>query len=209
VWRAPQIGTLSGGTLATAGNLVFGGSVTGEFTAYNAADGKPLWQYVGDTMIQAGPISYSIDGVQYVAVMAGAGGNYGLFNKIPGKPQRGPAQGHLLVFKLDGKAKPPASTAATLPPANPPTETFTAEQVNAGRTLYFDGCFRCHAGHVLPDLRRSGALPDRATWKAIVVDQALKNSGMAPDWLNEEQAEQIRAYIAEESRKLAAQTAAK
>jgi PQQ-dependent dehydrogenase (methanol/ethanol family) len=206
VWRAPQIGLWSGGTLATAGNLVFAGSVTGEFTAYNARDGKPLWQYVGDTSIQAGPVSYSIDGVQYVAVMAGAGGIHGLFNKIPGKPQRGPVQGRLLVFKLDGKAKHPALADESLPPPNPPAESFTTAQVDAGRDLYFGGCFRCHAGHVLPDLRRSGALADRDTWKAIVVDQALKDNGMAPDWLNAEQAEQIRAYIAEESRKLAEQT---
>ncbi len=204
IWRVPHKDYWNGGTLATAGNLVFEGSAAGEFAAYDAYSGKKRWGFVADTAILAGPISYSIDGTQYVAVMAGSGGFYGLFEKRELPTEHMPPPGRLLTFKLGGHARF-APAERPLPPPNPPAQPYSAEQVSAGEKLYFEGCWSCHGGHVLPDLRRSGALADASAWKSIVVDQALKAKGMAPDWLSADEAEQIRAYVGEEARKLAAQ----
>jgi quinohemoprotein ethanol dehydrogenase len=200
-WRVPQADYWNGGTLATAGNLVFEGTATGEFDAFDATNGRKLWQYKVNTAVMAGPISYRIGKDQYVAVMAGSGGFFGLFSKVPGEPQHLPPKGRLLVFKLDGHA-PLKLVDEPLPPPNPPAEHFADDAVARGRQLYFEGCSRCHGGHVLPDLRRSGALADAASWKAIVVDQALRSGGMAPFWIDAAQAEDIRAYMAGEARKL-------
>ena len=65
----------AGGVLATAGNLIFHGTETGQFKAYRASDGKPLWTAEAGTGVAAGPVSYRIGGVQYVAVAAGSGGS--------------------------------------------------------------------------------------------------------------------------------------
>ena len=64
----------NGGVLATAGNLVFQGNFQGEFVAYNASNGKKLWQHQTDGPIVAAAMSYEIDGEQYVAITQGGGG---------------------------------------------------------------------------------------------------------------------------------------
>jgi quinohemoprotein ethanol dehydrogenase len=86
---------------------------------------------------------------------------------------------------------------------NPPTELFSDTEVNEGRLLYTQNCYRCHgagaqSAGVLPDLRRSGALADRVAWGAIVNDGALESKGMVSfkRWLKPEQVEDIRAYVA-------------
>ncbi|MFX8569928.1 PQQ-binding-like beta-propeller repeat protein, partial [Acinetobacter baumannii] len=61
----------------TAGNLVFVGEGDGTLNAINATDGKPLWQYQFAAGVNAPPISYEIDGIQYVAVVAGGNHLYG------------------------------------------------------------------------------------------------------------------------------------
>src|SRR6185369_12418346 len=69
----------NGGTLATAGGLVFQGNGTGKFVAYDAANGTPLWEFFAQTGILAAPVTYEIDGEQYVTVLAGWGGALPLF----------------------------------------------------------------------------------------------------------------------------------
>jgi quinohemoprotein ethanol dehydrogenase len=69
----------------------------------------------------------------------------------------------------------------------------------------------CHGGSVLPDLRRSAALTDKAAWNQIVIGGVLSSQGMASfaRWLKPEEAESIRAYVAEDARTLEKETAAK
>ncbi|MEE3332438.1 MAG: PQQ-dependent dehydrogenase, methanol/ethanol family, partial [Myxococcota bacterium] len=76
VWRASYKAPWNGGALATAGNLVFQGSADGRLIAYRASDGEPLWESPAGTGVMAGPVTYSVDGVQYVAVAAGWGGSF-------------------------------------------------------------------------------------------------------------------------------------
>jgi alcohol dehydrogenase (cytochrome c) len=73
VWRYPQVGRGNswGGTLTTAGDLVFFADDTGGFEAVEARTGRALWQFNTGQSIYASPMSYAVDGVQYVAIAAG------------------------------------------------------------------------------------------------------------------------------------------
>ena len=59
------------GLLATAGDLVFGGSVDGYFYALDAASGRELWHVAVGAQVRASPITYAVDGQQYVSIAAG------------------------------------------------------------------------------------------------------------------------------------------
>ena len=96
----------SGGTLSTAGNLVFQGRADGKLQAYRATDGKLLWEFDAGIGIMAPPMTYEVDGTQYIAVLAGWGGPEVLGNRATGKGKVGP--GKLLSFSIGGSA--------TLPP---------------------------------------------------------------------------------------------
>ncbi len=84
VWRVPYSGGGAGGTVTTAGNLVFEGTGEQQFVAYRATDGKKLWEFDAQTVPMAGPMTYSVGGEQYVAVQAG-GATFGF---AMGRPQR-------------------------------------------------------------------------------------------------------------------------
>ncbi|MEI9852343.1 MAG: PQQ-binding-like beta-propeller repeat protein [Sphingomonas sp.] len=77
-WRVDYPGPWNGGLLSTGGDLVFQGNAAGGFAAYSAADGKKLWNFEAQTGVIAAPITYTIGGEQYVAVMAGWGGVWSL-----------------------------------------------------------------------------------------------------------------------------------
>ena len=76
-WQAKTAEPLIGGVLATAGNLVFTGEGNGNFSAFDAQTGKLLWQFNCGAGVNAPPISYEIDGKQYVAVAAGGSALFG------------------------------------------------------------------------------------------------------------------------------------
>ena len=92
------------GTLATAGGLVFTGTLTGEFIAVNASTGEILWQFQTPSGIIGQPVTWEHDGTQYVTVTSGIGGVYAL--KIPdANLVHVPAGGSLWTFKLWGEAR--------------------------------------------------------------------------------------------------------
>jgi alcohol dehydrogenase (cytochrome c) len=74
VWRYPQTGPSNswGGTLATAGGLLFFGDDAGALEAVEAPTGRPLWHFNTGQTIRASPMTYSVDGVQYVTIAAGS-----------------------------------------------------------------------------------------------------------------------------------------
>ena len=76
-WQVKTAQPLTGGVLATRGNLLFMGEGDGSFNAYNSNTGDMLWQAKVDAGVNAPPISYEIDGVQYVAVAAGGNAIFG------------------------------------------------------------------------------------------------------------------------------------
>jgi len=73
VWRYPQVGRARswGGTLTTAGGLLFFGDDSESFEAVDASTGRALWHFNTGQVIRASPMSYGVDGVQYVAIAAG------------------------------------------------------------------------------------------------------------------------------------------
>ena len=76
-WQVKTAEPLIGGVLATAGNLVFTGEGNGNFSAFDARNGKLLWQFNCGAGVNAPPISYEIDGRQYIAVAAGGSALFG------------------------------------------------------------------------------------------------------------------------------------
>ncbi|MFC3713602.1 PQQ-dependent dehydrogenase, methanol/ethanol family [Sphingoaurantiacus capsulatus] len=211
VWRAQYDGPWNGGTLATAGNLVFQGNAKGEFQAFRADNGQKLWTFDAQTGVIAGPVSYSVGGRQYVAVMAGYGGAYPLSSSFVDNPRPMP-NGRVLVFKLNGTATLPAAEPIANPPANPPAESFPAAQVAQGLQIYESNCGVCHgpagiSSGVLPDLRRSAALADKELWNGIVIGGQLKDRGMISfaKWLSPADAEAVRAYIGGHAKRLKAE----
>jgi quinohemoprotein ethanol dehydrogenase len=202
-WRVPHASPWNGGLLSTAGGLVFQGNAAGNFVAYSAKDGTQLWSFFAQTGIIAPPITYSIGGEQYVAVLAGWGGVWPLSPAgiLSGQEKPLPNVSRLLVFKLGGTAKLPPQDFKRAP-LDPPPFKGTAAQVASGNYDYGRYCSQCHndaaiGGTVTPDLRRSAALGNPDTWMAIVHDGALTANGMvsfSPS-LSRERIEAIRQYV--------------
>ncbi len=208
VWRAQYTGPWNGGALSTAGNLVFQGTAHGSFVAYRATDGKALWETPVSTGIVAAPVTYTVDGEQYVAVMAGWGGAFAL---AAGDAAAAAGvtnnEGHLLVYKLGGDATLPVHEAQQRELDALPADADAA-QVTLGNRLFHRWCGTCHgtgavSGGVLPDLRRSqpgifDILDD------IVLEGALLQNGMPrfDDWLDSKDVAAIRSYLLQRRRAL-------
>ena len=109
VWRVPFHGPNNGGTLATAGNLVAEGTASGEFVIYRADSGEKLWSMPVQSGVVAAPVSYEVNGEQYIAVLSGWGGVFAL---LPGEvsfvSSTLPNVSRVLAFKLEGQAELPA-----------------------------------------------------------------------------------------------------
>jgi quinohemoprotein ethanol dehydrogenase len=193
-WRVPFGSGRGGGTLSTAGGLVFQGNSTERaFVAYDARGGRQLWSMPAQASIVAGPISYQLDGEQYIAVAAGGAGAADYY---------APNGSRLLVFRLDGKATLPAVAAYTPRPLAPPADPQPTELVSAGQALYSSNCALCHgdgtlARAVFPDLRRSPMLASQAAFDAVVLGGVLQANGMASfaHALQPEDTRALRAYV--------------
>jgi quinohemoprotein ethanol dehydrogenase len=114
VWHADGGGGIGGGTVSTGGNLVFHVINDGRFMAYSADKGEKLLEIQTGRTGMAPPITYEIDGKQYVAFMGGAGRGAATMGPTDEKVGNPPL---LFVFELDGKAALPAA-AGPAPPAN-------------------------------------------------------------------------------------------
>lgn len=201
-WVVELPAPLNGGVLTTAGNLVFQGTADGRFAAYRADNGDRVWEADINTGIIAPPISYEVDGEQYIAVMAGYGGV-----GIPSGDARQIAaakyanDGRMLVFKLGGEAELPQVSMKdqTIPPHEP--VELTEEEFRRGEVNYMAHCGLCHgplaiSGGVLPDLRRMSE-PVKDNFMEIVRGGMLKDRGMASfgDLLSEQEVKEIYGYI--------------
>jgi PQQ-dependent dehydrogenase (methanol/ethanol family) len=200
VWRSeefinPAGGVqVTGGALATAGNLVFHGNLPKrEFAAYRATDGKRLWSFDTKTAVLAGAISYGIGREQYVAIAVGG--------PVPGG-YYAPNGARLLVFKLGGKTVLPDLPPFTERPIAPPPQFADADTIRRGAQVFEAQCQTCHgrngaARSTFPDLRRSPALQNQQLLDTIVLQGALSERGMASfrDYLKEGDTTALRAYL--------------
>jgi len=196
-WRVEHASPWNGGTLATAGNLVFQGTADGRFVAYDARNGKKLWEKPTGTGVVAAPITYEVDGRQYVSIAVGWGGVYGLAARHT--ERKGP--GTVYTFALDGKAEAPAFVAyqqGKLLQGVPYDKSLVAE----GTALYVSNCAFCHG---VPGVDRGGNLPNLGYLDPAYIEHLDKfifkgpamSRGM-PDFtgkLSMEDVEKIKAFI--------------
>ena len=114
-WRVPVGNSRFGGTLSTASNLVFQVAPDGRLMAYSAEKGEKLLELPTGLRNGMGPpITFAIDGKQYIALMGGTGGTASVGVTNPGAVTT-PQKPMLLVFGLDGKAELPKPGAAPAP----------------------------------------------------------------------------------------------
>ena len=187
-WVVQRATPYNGGVLATGGGVVFQGDGAGQFAAFDADDGSLLWEFDTLGAADSAPITYAIDGVQYVATLA-AGGVRNRYN-----------DGRLLVFKLDGDLALPVATAPDIDIPEPPPLTASAEQIEEGRRHYNRVCVWCHGmgavGTVNADLRLMTA-ETHQRFQAIVRGGLLRDSGMESfaDAVTQEETELIHQYV--------------
>jgi quinohemoprotein ethanol dehydrogenase len=207
----------NGGVLGTAGGLVFQGDALGMFSAYDKATGEALWQFNTYTSILAPPVTYEIDGVQYVAILTGSGGG-DLFSGEPMDPVAMTASlnygnyGRMLVFTLDGTESLPAPTAQDRTIPEQTLMETNREEIARGERQYNEYCAVCHglvarSGGSIPDLRRMSPGSHDA-FNQIVLEGLLSVNGMAAfdDVLSPEDVERIHHYVrarADEDRSVA------
>jgi PQQ-dependent dehydrogenase (methanol/ethanol family) len=203
VWRATHSTMHNGGVLSTAGNLVFQGNIDEHIVAYNAESGESLWSMYTQTAINAPPVSYSVDGEQYIAVVVGYGSSSTLWQSDVLNPN-GTRQNisRVLAFKLGG-----TETLPEMPDisdmAMPATEPFGTDALVAnGKVLYNQNCSGCHGGdahgnNLLPDLRFSGFTATEEAWNNVVIGGSLVEKGMISfeERVNADDAEAIRAFV--------------
>ena len=213
VWRVDHGGPWNGGTLSTAGNLVFQGNRNQEFAAYNALTGEKVWNADVQTGIVAAPMTFEMDGQQYVAIVAGWGGILPLLLGELAHTDDGkvPNRSRVLVYKIDGDDElPPAEDFE--PVIDPPRQFTDSDAIKNGSAIYARYCSGCHgdtavAGGPIPDIRSTYALHDADDWNEIILEGALNDRGMVSfkDVLTEEEVQNIRAYVIDRASKYADQ----
>lgn len=210
VWRVQHAGTWNGGMLSTHGNLIFQGNSSGFFAAYRADTGEELWSSPTQTGAIAAPVSYEIDGEQYVTIVAGWGGAFALTAAVAETYELKP-RGRILTYKLGGTEQlPPVVDVAKVLPEPPPIEG-TDDEIAHGKFVYHKYCGVCHgpgvrSGGVLPDLRYT--VPGKhIVWEDIVLGGILQERGMVSfaSSLSKEDSRAVQQYVISEAHKLKAE----
>ena len=196
-WRQEHVSPWNGGTLTTAGNLVFQGTADGRFVAYNAATGEKLWEKPTGTGVVAAASTYMIDGKQYVSVAVGWGGVYGVFERATeiNNP------GTVYTFAVGGKAAPPAFVKYQMENLLQGVK-YDPALVKDGTALYVSNCVLCHG---VPGVDRGGNIPNLGYIDAAFIENldkvVFKGPAMArgmPDFtgkLTPQDVEKIKAFI--------------
>jgi len=200
-WRAAGA-YWSGGVLATAGDLVVQGATDGAFVVYHAVTGEVLTRIETGTAIMGPPVSYEVDGVQYIAVVAGWGGAQ-LARYFPGTaPFARENNERLMVFKLGGGdvAPPPLRQPATLQPLFEGLADDDAT-LEHGRATFAIHCARCHAMGGAPNGYPNLWNMSRGVHESfdqIVLDGLMSYAGMAAfnDVLLADDVAAVHAFIA-------------
>ena len=205
VWEQESVGWYDrSGVLATGGGLVFKGTDEGDFYAYDDRTGKELLKIHVGTSIMAAPMTYTVDGEQYVAVMAAWGGGGWFQPHETSAAYKYGNEGRIIAFKLGGGAVPvPDPLPPIQPVPKPPVEnTGTAEEIAHGAQLWRN-CAACHTNMprtLSADLLRMSA-DTHAQFNDIVLRGARRDR-MMPQWddiLSEQDANDIHAYLIDQA----------
>ncbi len=193
VWSVPQEELWNAGTLTTAGTLVFQGRADGKFLAYHAVTGEVLWTFDTQLGISAPPVTYSLQGRQYIALLVGWGGAFaGVGNKVLGW-EYGKHMRRLIVFSLEGKTELPPLPPPYFPvPLEAPAFAVNDSMADAGAALY-GKCSGCHgpglnAAGMAPDLKASAIALNLDLFRLVVQKGERLNMGMPayPDLTDEQ-----------------------
>ena len=206
-WSVEQGVPGNGGVLSTAANLVFQGTVGGDLVAYDAGTGQELWRHELKGGGIAPPVTYEVDGEQYLAIATGWGGAYALSaGFVFDQPVRNGNLGRVIAFRLGATGAIPDHQ---LPPIarKPQAAPFgDAAMLQSGMSLFSRNCGVCHgamaiSSGVLPDLRWSPISGNADSWRAVVIDGVLKSNGMVSfsSVLSAADAEAIRAYVVDQA----------
>ncbi len=206
VWRVQHATAWNGGLLSTAGDLVFQGRADGQFAAYDAASGELVWESPVHVGIIAAPVTYMVDGEQYITVMAGWGGAFGVASGAPRHRNNVLSAGRILTYKLGGKVELPTPEVTYLAVPTPPEMEYSEAQHLRGQDLFHQYCAVCHG----PGVGTSGPIANlmyateetHQLWDAIVVGGAYTEKGM-PSFshaLDMEASQAIRAYVVERAK---------
>ena len=198
VWEYATKLPMNGGTLVTAGNVVFTGAQTGELYAFNAKTGEKLWEYRTSSGIVAPPITYQLDGEQYIAVVSGIGGVYAHLSGDPHLKNIN-AGGSVWVFKLGNRENTSTEHAKVyLPPVIEITdELFVAkeewsEAAKKGAALYEQTCMHCHGINMVS----SGSTFDLRTFpktdETRFINSVTNGIGSMPAWGDKLSVEEIK-----------------
>lgn len=189
-WTQRQ-GSGSAGTLTTGGNLLFQGTAGQKLSAFRADTGELIWATPTSGNVVPGPVSYSLDGVQYIAAISSASTGFAAAS----------GTNHLLVYKLGGTAPLPPAPPQMAQVLNPPEDFGDDDLHKHGQDVYERSCTGCHEGGRMftgyPDLNYTVALNNSLLFKTIVIDGALRENGMMPfnKSLSPQDAEAIRSYL--------------
>ena len=204
-WEVPLEGFWNAGTMTSAGNLVFQGRADGDFVAYNATTGVELWRFHVGSGISAPPITYSVGGRQYVALLVGWGGAPVVFGG-PLTAKYGWSYGaqtrRLIAFSLEGTAAlPPSAGPQLVTPLAAREFGVDSTLAAVGSTEFGGTCDACHGRNVIsggaaPDLRASGVVLSATAFADVVRSGSRATSGM-PRFahLTDEQLLTLRHYI--------------
>ncbi|WP_187276453.1 PQQ-dependent dehydrogenase, methanol/ethanol family [Parahaliea maris] len=199
-WKLPHPNVHNGGVLATAGSLVFQGTSDGRLLAVRADDGSVVWTFNTQNSVLPGPVTYAVDGEQYIAVAVGRGGV--LTSNTGQNYHTGNPNNRIMAFKLKGNATLPA----WVPPERPLPPARTAmreEDIAAGHQLFDRFCARCHGANAIGD----GSVPDmrylepvwHENFQAVVLEGLMEQAGMPrfDDVLDAADVEKIHAFVIE------------
>jgi quinohemoprotein ethanol dehydrogenase len=187
-----------GGTLTTAGNLVFQGRGDGRFAAYAADTGEQLWAVDLGNGILAPPVTFEIEGRQYLSLLVGWGSTSGLFGTYPSDQYK--AEGRLFTFALDGQLPLEPVRGIARPELTEIAFEAGENEIARGAEIYGERCYTCHglgaaSGGQIADLRYAAAETYDAI-DSIVRGGAYQSLGMPMfDFLDETDTAALRAYL--------------
>jgi quinohemoprotein ethanol dehydrogenase len=193
-----------GGVMSTASGLVFQGLGSGDLVVLDAAGGEELHRIEVGSSMMAAPMTYTVDGEQYVAIMAGLGGGGGQAHPPGSAAYRYGNRGRLVAFRLGGGPVPlrPEIARDTEGFDKPPLpNSGTAQQLELGQALYLRNCSKCHSsldGRAagIPDLRRMDEQTHRE-FRSIVLEgtRAAQGMGSFADLLSDSDVDALQAYL--------------
>ena len=196
-WRVDHQTPWNAGVLATAGDLVFQGTAEGQLVAYKADTGEKLWQTSVGSGVIAPPVTYLVDGKQYLTVAVGWGGAWGTSNKNTEHVY----PGRIYTFALGENQPAPVLNSPTPKVLIEGEVTATEQQIAQGAALMGNNCAVCHGdagdgGGNIPDLAYSSKAMHQNIQK-IVREGMLESVGMPNlgNKLTAEEVELIQQYI--------------